>query len=145
MNNVLHRLMRPGLVDAQAFQQPPELLRAEAHHLGFAPGPLISSPLQPFVQQDETIGIPVERLEPIHPLATEQKQGIGKRIQVKTVLDKTCQSVYPAAQIGIPACDVNMLNLCRVKHFTSPRVAPAAAAQDHTHWPLLLSTGLCAR
>ena len=82
-----------GLVDAQAFQQPAKLLRAEAKHFLPAPRPLVSAAFQALVQQDETIRIPVQRLKAFCPSAAEKKQGIGERIQLEVHLDDAGQTV----------------------------------------------------
>lgn len=133
--------MRLGLVDAQAFQQPPELLRAQAQYLFLSAGPLVPPAFQALVQQQEAICVPVQGLEPVCPPSAEQKQGVGKGIQLKAMLYDTDQPVDAAAQVGVPAGDVDMLNLRGVKHLISPRAGQAqqfgAAIRRDFHRPAL--------
>ena len=103
--------MRLGLVDAQPFQKPAELLRAEALHLFLAPGPLVSAALQALVQQQETVRVPVQCLETVCTPTAEQKQSVGKGVQLEPVLNDADQSVNAAPQVGVPAGDVDMLDL----------------------------------
>ena len=96
-----------GLVDAQAFQQPAKLLRAEAQQLFLAPGPLVPAPLQALVQQEEAVRIPIKSLEAVCPIAAEQEERVGKRIQLKAVLYDAHQPVDAPAQICVPAGNVD--------------------------------------
>jgi hypothetical protein len=69
-----------GLVDVQTFQQPTELLEAQAQNFFFASESLVFPALQPLIQQNESVRIPIQSLEAIRPSATKQKQGISKGI-----------------------------------------------------------------
>ena len=130
INDIFYRFMRPGLVDAQTFQQPPELLRTEAQHLFFVSGPLVLPTLQTLIQQNETIRIPVQGLKAVCSSAAEQEQGIGKRIQLKPCLNDAHQPVNPTAQVCVPAGDIYMLYPGWVEHLTLPYAVPGAEAPD---------------
>lgn len=131
-------------MDTQPLQQPPELLRTQVQYLFFASGPLVPPALQSFVQQDETVRIPIQCLEPVCPPATKQKQGVRKRIQLISALYNAYQPVNTLAQVGVPAGNIYMLYLRRVKHFASPRAAPSAETPDHIPSSLPPSRQRCA-
>ena len=118
-------------MDTQPLQQPPELLRTKTQHLFFASGPLVFPALQPFVQQDKAVRIPIQSLETVCPSATEQEQSVGKRIQSKPLLNDAHQPVNPTAQVCVPAGDIYMLYPGWVEHLTLPYAVPGAEAPDH--------------
>ncbi len=130
INDIFYRFMRPGLVDAQTFQQPPELLRTEAQHLFFVSGPLVLPTLQTLIQQNETIRIPVQGLKAVCSSAAEQEQGIGKRIQLKPCLNDAHQPVNSPTQVGVAASDIYMLYLRWVKHLILPIPVQGAEVPD---------------
>lgn len=123
-------------MDTQAFQKPPELLRTEAQHLFPASGPLVLPTLQTLVQQNETIRIPIHGLKAVCSSATEQKQSIGKRVQLKLCLDDAHQPVNPLAQVCVTASNIYMLYLRWVKHLILPIPAPVAEVQDCIRYSL---------
>lgn len=126
-------------MDAQTFQQPPELLRTEAQHLFPVSGPLVLPTLQTLVQQNETIRIPVHCLKAVCSSAAEQKQSIGKRVQLKLCLDDAHQPVNPPTQVGVAASDIYMLYLRWVKHLILPIPAQGVEVPDRSPHSLLLS------
>jgi len=89
--------MRLGLIHTQPLHKPTVLLRCQCPGLAFLPGPLEAASLQPLVQQNKTVALPVQRLDPVSSFAAEEKQCVAKWIQVELLLDKRCQAVYPAA------------------------------------------------
>jgi len=62
-HDVFYRLVCLGLVDAQTFQHPEELLGVQAQNFFFASVPLVFLTLQPLVQQDESVRILIQSLE----------------------------------------------------------------------------------
>lgn len=58
---------------------------------------MVRTLFQTFVQQNETVLFPVQSLDSIPPSPAKQKQRIGKRIQLKLLLDEPRQAVYAQA------------------------------------------------
>ena len=70
---------------------------------------MIRAHFQSFVQQDEAILFPVQALDAVSPPSAEQKQRVGKRIQLKLLLDEPCQTIYAFTQIRVAAGDVDLI------------------------------------
>ena len=67
-----------------------------------------------FVQQHETIALPVQGFYPVPASAVEQKEGVGKWIEFELLLNNGGQSVNSPAQICIAADDVNPICSCKI-------------------------------
>jgi len=95
--------MRLGLIYTQPLHKPAVLLGSQCSCFAFLPWPLEAAGLQPLVQQYEAIAFPVQCLDAVSASAAEQEQCIGEWIQIELLLNKSCQSVYTATQVGITA------------------------------------------
>ena len=96
-----------GLVYAQTLHEPAVLLGSQTFGLTLVPWPLEYAGLQPLIQQEESVALPVKRLDPVTPSSTEQKQSIGERIQLKLLLNKSGQSIDSSTQICVTAGNVD--------------------------------------
>ena len=101
------RFMHFWLIYAQTFHQPAVLLRGASLGFACAAMPLKNAGLQAFVQQHETVALPVQGFYSIPASAAEQKQGVGEWIKFELLLNNCGQPVNSAAQICIAAGDVN--------------------------------------
>ena len=99
--------MRLGLIHTQTLHEPAVLLRCQCPGLAFLPGPLEAASLQPLVQQNKSVALPVQCLDPVPSSAAEEEQCVAKRVQVELLLNKRRQAVYPAAQICVTAGNIH--------------------------------------
>ena len=118
------------LIHTQTLHEPAVLLGCEHLCFTFLPGPLEAAGLQPLVQQNETVALPVQGLDPVPPSAAEQEQRIAEWIQLNLLLDRGGESVDPTAKIRIAALDVNMVGSGEIiQHdFTARSTASTVAA-----------------
>ena len=86
-----------GLVNAQPLHEPAVLLGCQCSGFRFASRPLEGAGLQPLVKQHKTVAFPVQRLDPVPASAAEEKQGIGKGVQFKLLLNNGSQAVNSSA------------------------------------------------
>ena len=91
-------------------------LRIQQSQLSLTPWPMKATVAQPLVQQKISVSRPVERLNPIRPAAAKQKQALFIQPTPILLRDNGCQSVDPAAQIGIPAGDIVAAHMTEVYH-----------------------------
>ena len=98
--------MRLGLVYTQPLHEPAVLLWSKCPGFAFLPGPLERTGLQSLVQQHKSVAFPIQGFYPVPASAAEEKQRVGERIQMKLLLNKSGQSVYPAAQVGVAAGNI---------------------------------------
>lgn len=64
--------------------------------------------LQPLIQQDKTVVIPVQSFDPVAAATAEQKQSVIEGVQLKLLLDNASQAIYAAPQVGIPCCQIDL-------------------------------------
>ena len=102
------------LIYAQTLHQPAVLLRCDSPGFAGAARPLKATGLETFVQQHETVALPVQGFYPVPAPAAEQKQGVGKWIKFKLLLNDCGQTVNSAAQTCIAAGDVNPICSCEI-------------------------------
>ncbi len=82
----MDRPVRLWLFHIQALHEPAVLLRGQHPGFHFTAWPLETAGFQALVQQQESIPFPVQRFDSVPAPATEQKQRIGERIQLKLLL-----------------------------------------------------------
>ena len=75
------------LLNTQSFHEPPVLLSSNAERLILASRPLELAFFQPFVEQEKTVALPVECLDPVGSSAAKQEQRVGTRVEMKLLLD----------------------------------------------------------
>ena len=95
------------LFDLQSLHQPAVLLWCQLPHFAFIPRPLVDAAFQTFVQQDESVLLPVQALDPIPAASAEKEQSIGKRVKVELLLHHGRKSVDPFSQIRVATGDVH--------------------------------------
>ena len=83
----LHLSMSFRLLDTQSFHQPPVLLSSNDERLILAPRPLELAFFKPLVEQEKTVALPVECLDPVGSSAAKQEQRVGTRVEMKLLLD----------------------------------------------------------
>ena len=96
------------LLDLQTFHEPSEFLPGDGTALFFRSGPLELTTFQPLIQKDETVTFPQQCFQTVIVFSAEQKQRWGERIQLKLLLDDSCQAVDGLSHVGITGCDINM-------------------------------------
>ena len=123
------------LVHTQTLHEPPILLRRQSSGFACLPGPLEGAGLQPFVQQDKSVTFPVQSLDPVPASAAEQKQRVGKGIQIKLLLNQRGQTVYPTAQICITAGNIHPVGTCKIRqHDFNTRSTVSTVAASAPEW-----------
>lgn len=103
-----------GLIHTQTLHEPAVLLRCQCPGFAFLPGPLEAASLQPLVQQDKSVALPVQCLDPVPSSAAEEEQCVAERIQVELLLDKNSQSVYPSAKICVTAGNIHPVRTSKI-------------------------------
>ena len=83
----IYFLVRLRLLDTQSFHQPAVLLSSNAERLILAPRPLELAFFKPLVEQEKTVALPVECLDPVGSSAAKQEQRVGTRVEMKLLLD----------------------------------------------------------
>ena len=118
------------LIHAQALHEPAVLLGSKCPGLTFISGPLEAARLQPLVQQNESIPLPVQGLDPVPSSAAEEEQGVAERIQLHLLLDQGGQTVDPTAQIRAAALDEDVVSTTEIiQHdFTARSTASTVVA-----------------
>lgn len=116
----LHRLDHLFLVDAESLHEPAELLWRQFLQLICCPRPLILSAFKPLVEEDVSVGIPIQGLDPVRSPSAENKQSICLWVHVKGVLDDGSKSVDTASEITISYRNIDFLRLGQIKHRGSP-------------------------
>lgn len=98
--------MRFGLLHFQTLHQPAVLLRRQGSDFIFTSRPLVRALLQPLVEKNETVLLPVEALNAVSPPSTEQEQRIGEWVELELLLYHTGKTVNPFPQISISAGNI---------------------------------------
>ncbi len=82
------------------------------------------------IQKDETIAFPVQLLDTIPVSTAEQKQCIGKRIQLKRFLHHGSQTIYSMAQICVAAGNLYLISSSEIAQhdFSSRSTIPTVSA-----------------
>lgn len=123
------------LIHAQTLHEPAVLLGSQTFGLTLVPWPLEYAGLQPLIQQEESVALPVKRLDPVTPSSTEQKQSIGERIQLKLLLNEGSQSVDTEAKIRIAAGNVHPVGSGEIcQHDFSTRKTVSTVAASAPEW-----------
>lgn len=104
------------LVDTESLHQPAELLRCDRTCFLIIPRPLETAVLKSFVQEDESVSLEVECLDPVAPSSAEQKQRPAERIQMEFCFHERGKSVDPAAKVRISARNIHVISLKIVQH-----------------------------
>lgn len=133
-----------GLNDAQTFHEPTILLWSKLLYFFTGTRPLVSSVLQTLVQQNKSISIPEQGLEPVAPFAAEQKDRLLTRIQLELLPYLRCQPVDSAARICVSAGNIYRFDLTQIQVFISAAPEPDEAALRPLRSGFLCSTRLCA-
>lgn len=122
--------MRLGLVYTQTLHEPAVLLGCQCPGLTFLPWPLEAAGLQTFIQQDKSVSLPVQGLDPVSPSAAEEEERVAERVQFHLLLDQCGKTVDPTAQVGVAAFDVNVVGTTKiVQHdFNTRSTASTVAA-----------------
>lgn len=97
------------LFHIQTFHEPAVLLRRQHSGFRFTAWPLKAAGLQSFVQQQKSIPLPIECFDSVPSPATEQKQRIGKRVQLKLLLHDAGQAIDSPPEIGVAASDIDLV------------------------------------
>ena len=95
-------------MNTQSFHQPPVLLRCDAACFTLAPRPLELALFQPFVEQEKTVALPVERFDSVGSSAAKQEQCIGTWVKMELLFNDSRQTVDPTAKIGVTAGEVDL-------------------------------------
>ena len=85
--------VRLRLLDTQSFHQPAVLLSSNAERFVLAARPLKLTFFQPFVEQEKTVALPVERFDPVGSPAAKQKQRVGAWVELKLLFNDRRQTV----------------------------------------------------
>lgn len=101
--------VRLWLFHIQTFHEPAVLLRRQHSGFLFTARPLKAAGLQAFVQQQKSIPLPIECFDSVLASATEQKQRIGKRVQLKLLLDDAGQAIDAPPEVGVAASDIDLV------------------------------------
>lgn len=112
------------MVHAQSLHKPVILLRSKNPSFTFLPGPLEAAGFQPFIQQNESVSLPIHGLDFFPASAAEAKERVGERIQVELPLDQGGQFVNSTAQIGVTTGDVCTVGSLKLVSATSASVTP---------------------
>ena len=124
-----------GLVNAQPLHEPAILLRSQGSGLTFLPGPLEGTGLQTLVQQNKSVAFPIQCFDSVPASAAKKEQCIGKRIQIELLLNQRCQSVYPLAQVCIPAGNIHTLGAAEIaQHDFRMRSTISTVAASAPEW-----------
>ncbi len=95
--------VRFGLFYAQAFHEPAVLLKGQRLCFHATSRPLETAAFKPLVQEHKPVALPVQRLDPITAPPAEQKQRVCKRIQLKLLLNQTCEAINTTSEVGVSA------------------------------------------
>ena len=104
----LHFSMSFRLLNTQSFHQPSVLLSSNAERIVLTPRPLELAFFQPFVEQEKTIALPVERFDSVGSSAAKQKHRVCTGIKMKLLLNDCRQTVDTAAKIRVAAGKVDL-------------------------------------
>src|SRR5690606_10542998 len=99
------------LLNGQTFEQPSKLLLGQILYLLFVSWPLQLPAVQPLIEHRETVAVEIQTFVAVLLPTSEQEDGIAIGIQLKGVLDQCCQSINPFSHIGLPANDIDVLDL----------------------------------
>lgn len=104
-----------------AEQAPPLPLRCAATEAGR---------FQTFIQQNKAVALPEQALDAVAPSAAEEKQLIGKWVELKLLLHNARQTVDTEAQICIAAGNVGSVGSGKVTQhdFSARRMAAMVAS-----------------
>lgn len=126
----LHFSVCLWLLDTQSFHQPAVLLRGNAERFVRTPRPLELALFKPLVEQEKTVAFPVECFDPVGSSAAEQKQRVGTRVKPELLFNDGCQSIDPAAKIGVAAGEVDLRSAEIAQHDLSTRNNAASVASS---------------
>ena len=104
------------LVNVQPFHEPAVLLERQCSGFCLRSWPLKEAGLQPLVKQYKTVTLPVQHLDPVAASAAEQKQGIGKGVQFKLLLNNGSQALNSESEIFITAGNIVVADFAQVNH-----------------------------
>ena len=92
-----------GLLDGKAVHQPGKLFPRQWLHLAGITRPLETAGvlIQDFIQQTESILLIVDRLNPVTPASTKQKQAVRKRILHEDIADNGYKTIDRLSHIGV--------------------------------------------
>ena len=79
--------VRLRLLDTQSFHQPAVLLSSNAERLILAPRPLKLAFFQPFVEQEKTVALPIQRFDSVGSPAAKQEQRVGTRVKMELLFN----------------------------------------------------------
>ena len=102
--------MRLRLFHIQPFHEPAVLLGSQSSGLTLISGPLEAAGFQALVQQQKSIALPVQGFDPVPASATEQKQRVGERIQLKLLLNDAGQTIDSSSEVGVAAGDIDFVS-----------------------------------
>ena len=86
------------------------MLRGQQSGFLFTARPLEAAGLQALVQQQKSIAFPVQCFDPVPASATEQKQRVGERIQLKLLLNYAGQTIDSSSEVGVAAGDIDFVS-----------------------------------
>lgn len=105
----MNRPVRLWLFHIQALHEPAVLLRGQQPGFRFTARPLKTAGFQTLVQQQKSIPFPVQCFDSVPVSATEQKQRVGERIQLKLRLNDASQTIDAPSEIGVASGDVDFV------------------------------------
>ena len=108
------------LVNAEPFHEPAELLRGQFLQFLSCPRPLVLATLEPFIQENVSICIPIQGLDSVGSSSAEDEQGVGLRVHVESVLNNRSKSIDTASEITVAYRNIDFLGLGDIKHRGSP-------------------------
>ena len=125
----LHFSMSFRLLDTQSFHQPAVLLSSNAERFVLAARPLKLTFFQPFVEQEKTVALPVERFDSVGSSAAKQEQRVGTRVKFELLFNDSRQTVDTATKIGVAAGEVDLRPAEIVQHdFSALNIAVRVAS-----------------
>ena len=115
-----YRLDHFFLVNAEPFHKPAELLWGQFLQLICSSRPLVLSTLKTLIQEDISVGIPIQCLDSVGSSPAEDEQGIGLRVHVEGVLNNGSKTIDTASQITVAHRNIDFLGFGDIKHRGSP-------------------------
>ena len=121
--------VRLRLLNTQSFHQPTVLLRCDAACFILAPRPLELAFFQPFVEQEKTVALPIQRFDSVSSPAAKQEQRVCAGIKFELLFNDSRQTVYSATKIGVAAGEVDLRPAEIVQHdFSALNIAVRVAS-----------------
>ena len=100
----------------KSLAEPFKLFVGDQLRFMFCTWPPEASLFQPLIQENKSVGIPVESSDTVISSSAEQKQRVIKSIQLELFLNYPCKSIYPAPQIRIACCQIDLPRSKSVQH-----------------------------